>query len=59
MGKKSTLSQQYSVFSFDSEEQLPSVFEPSKQSIQNILNYSKALQVKKSKYIDHIETIKN
>jgi len=34
-------------------------FSPKKQTIDNILNYSKALRVKKSKHVDFIETILN
>ena len=34
-------------------------FSPKKQTIDNILNYSKALSVKKSKHVDFIETILN
>ncbi|MCC7331142.1 MAG: hypothetical protein IT232_00925 [Flavobacteriales bacterium] len=32
---------------------------PSKRSIDLILNYSKALSIKKSKYVQHIEIINN
>lgn len=32
---------------------------PKNETIKNILNYSKALSVKKSKHIDFIETILN
>jgi hypothetical protein len=31
-----------------------SFYEPDAQTIQNILNYSKALSVKKSNYVEHI-----
>lgn len=33
--------------------------EPSQQSIQNILNYSKALSVKRSKSLDYLEVVLN
>lgn len=33
--------------------------QPDKQVIENILNYSKALKVTKSKSIGHIEEVKN
>ncbi len=33
--------------------------EPSKNVIDNILNFSKNLEVKKSKFVDTIETIKS
>ncbi len=32
---------------------------PKKQTINNILNYSKALSIKKSKHVDYIEMILN
>lgn len=32
---------------------------PSEQTVQNILNYSKALRVRKSKLIKHIEEVLN
>ncbi len=34
-------------------------FEPSKNSINNILNYSKALSVKKSTLLNHLEIVLN
>ena len=35
------------------------MFSPKKQTIQNILNYSKALSIRKSKNIDFIEMVLN
>ena len=43
----------------DHEDQLPNFAEPSKNVIDNILNFSKNLEVKKSKFVDTIETIKS
>jgi hypothetical protein len=34
-------------------------FEPNAQTIQNILNYSKALSVKKSKLMEHVVFVNN
>lgn len=34
-------------------------FEPSALSVQNILNYSKALSVRKSEHLEHISIILN
>ena len=34
-------------------------FEPNKNVIENILNFSKALSVRKSKHIEFIETVLN
>lgn len=34
-------------------------YSPKKQTINNILNYSKALSIKKSKHVDYIEMILN
>jgi hypothetical protein len=34
-------------------------FEPSALSVQNILNYSKALSVRKSEHLEHISLILN
>ncbi len=43
----------------DHEDQLPEFAEPSKNVIDNILNFSKNLEVKKSKFVDTIEAIKS
>ncbi len=43
----------------DRADQLPQFAEPSKNVIDNILNFSKNLEVKKSKFVDTIETIKS
>jgi hypothetical protein len=59
MGKKSTLSKPALIFPSCSPEHLPNGFEPSAQTIQYILNYSKALEVEKSNYVEHIEVIRN
>jgi predicted RNA-binding protein len=40
-------------------ENVVDVLEPSDYIIQNILNYSKALSIKKSKIIDFIEVVVN
>ncbi len=43
----------------DHEDQLPEFAEPSKNVIDNILNFSKNLEVKRSKFVETIETIKS
>lgn len=40
-------------------ENLVDAFEPSESIIEGILNYSKSLSIKKSKYIDFIEFVGN
>lgn len=40
-------------------EENEALFSPKKQTIDTILNYSKALSVKKSKHVEFIETILN
>ena len=35
------------------------IYTPKKETVDNILNYSKALSVRKSKNLDHIELILN
>ena len=40
-------------------ENLVDAFEPSESIIEGILNYSKSLSIKKSKYIDFIEFVRN
>ncbi len=44
---------------FGNETKEEKVFSPKKQTIDNILNYSKALSVRKSKTIDCIEIVLN
>ena len=41
----------------DNKKEFP--FEPGKNVINNILNYSKALSIRKSKCIEHIEIVLN
>ncbi|MBL7922057.1 MAG: hypothetical protein JNJ40_17210 [Bacteroidia bacterium] len=43
----------------DLGDQLPEFAEPSKNVIDNILNFSKNLDVKRSKFVETIETIKS
>ena len=55
LNKPATAEQQMSNTSDFSE----SCFEPNKNVIENILNYSKALSIRKSKNIEFIETVLN
>ncbi|MDO8998545.1 MAG: hypothetical protein Q7W45_02190 [Bacteroidota bacterium] len=41
------------------KDQLPEFAEPSKNVINNILNFSKSLEIKKSRFVDLIEVIKS
>lgn len=45
--------------SLNKMEETTSKYSPKKQTIDNILNYSKALSIKKSKNIEFIELILN
>lgn len=45
--------------SLDKMEENKELYSPKKQTINNILNYSKALSIKKSKHVDYIEMILN
>ncbi len=54
--KKNEKSMKDSLNQFDTNEV---EFSPKMQTINNILNYSKALSVKKSKHVDFIEIILN
>lgn len=45
--------------SLDKMEEKDEKYSPKKQTINNILNYSKALSIKKSKHVDYIEMILN
>ena len=45
--------------SLDKMEENDEQYSPKKQTINNILNYSKALSIKKSKHVDYIEMILN
>ncbi|MBL7882614.1 MAG: hypothetical protein JNL69_00985 [Bacteroidia bacterium] len=42
---------------FDNDKNFP--FEPESSIVKNILNYSKALSVRKSKNMEHIEMVLN
>lgn len=41
----------------DEKKEFP--YEPGKNVISNILNYSKALSIRKSKHVDHFEMVLN
>ena len=43
----------------DLQDQLPDFFDPSKDVMNNILNFSKNLEVKKSRFVDAIEIMKS
>lgn len=43
----------------DLQDQLPDFFDPSKDVMNNILNFSKNLDVKKSRFVDAIEIMKS
>ncbi len=43
----------------DHGDQLPEFAEPSKNVIDNILNFSKNLEIKKSRLVDTVEVIKS
>lgn len=43
----------------DLKDQFANFAEPSKNVINNILNYSKNLEIKRSKFVDMIELIKS
>ena len=43
----------------DHGDQLPEFAEPSKNVIDNILNFSKNLEIKRSRFVDSIEMIKS
>ncbi|MEO6302069.1 MAG: hypothetical protein ABIP51_02745 [Bacteroidia bacterium] len=43
----------------DHEDQLPEFAEPSKNVIDNILNFSKNLEVKRSRFVDFVEVTKS
>jgi hypothetical protein len=45
--------------SLDKMEENKELYSPKKQTINNILNYSKALSIKKSKHVEYIEMILN
>lgn len=43
----------------DLKDQFANFAEPSKNVIDNILNFSKNLEIKKSKFVDFVEVIKS
>ncbi len=43
----------------DLKDQFANFVEPSKNVIDNILNFSKNLEIKKSKFVDFVEVIKS
>jgi len=43
----------------DQADQFPQFAEPSKNVIDNILNFSKNLEIKKSRFVDTIEVIRS
>lgn len=59
MNKTSTPSKKSSSADVTADMNEEAMFEPRAHVIQNILNYSRSLSVKKSKSVGHIEIVRN